>query len=499
MAELLPSPKWRLPKNNGTPAANWVVFTYSTGGPVTRKATYTTAEATTSNGYSFTLDARGEADVWWDGLYYIEVYKSAAEGGGLVFTLDNYGSQSTATTTAPNAIINGSFENGVTGSGSPQDWGITTYTGSSFLVDTTSVAHGAHSAKGVSTGSGGAVLLTNAFTACSELESIFWRFFTKASVANMRNVVEILWYDSAQVYISSTSLYDDSATNPTSWTMFSGVSVPVATALYYRVQVTLGHPSVATVGSSWADGFEFGTAPRVETGNTWQKAQVFSAPITANGAIASNGALTVGAAGSLSLTNGSTGNVWTTGDVKLTLKTTADSGWVIMDDGTIGNAASAASTRANADTEALFTLLWTNTLDAWCPVVTGRGASAAADFAANKEITLPRMLGRALAVSGAGSTLTARVLAQYLGEENHTLTTAELASHAHQEQVSTDGLNAVAANLVTGAGGNAFSYPAATNTPAGASAVAINTATAGSGTAHNNMQPSSFLNVMVKL
>ena len=98
MAGLLPAAKWRLPKNDGTNAAGWVVKTYTTGGPVTGKATYTTAAAAVSNGAQFTLDARGEADVWWNGLYYIEVYKSAAEGGALVWSCDNYGSISETVT-----------------------------------------------------------------------------------------------------------------------------------------------------------------------------------------------------------------------------------------------------------------------------------------------------------------------------------------------------------------------------------------------------------------
>ena len=54
MAGLLPAAKWRLPKNDGTNAAGWVVKTYTTGGPVTGKATYTTAAATVSNGSQFT-------------------------------------------------------------------------------------------------------------------------------------------------------------------------------------------------------------------------------------------------------------------------------------------------------------------------------------------------------------------------------------------------------------------------------------------------------------
>ena len=52
-----------------------------------------------------------------------------------------------------------------------------------------------------------------------------------------------------------------------------------------------------------------------------------------------------------------------TGDGKITLKTTADPGWIMCNDGTIGSATSGSSTRANADTQALFTLLFNNVDD----------------------------------------------------------------------------------------------------------------------------------------
>jgi len=94
---------------------------------------------------------------------------------------------------------------------------------------------------------------------------------------------------------------------------------------------------------------------------------------------------------------------FSTGDVKLTLKTSADTGWVLMDDGTIGSATSGATTRANADTQTLYSLIWTNCIDQWCPVTGGRGASASADFSANKPLRLPKTLGRALAGYGTGT------------------------------------------------------------------------------------------------
>jgi hypothetical protein len=188
---------------------------------------------------------------------------------------------------------------------------------------------------------------------------------------------------------------------------------------------------------------------------------------------------------------------FTTGDVKITLKTVADPGWVLMDDGTIGNAASGATTRANADTEALFTLLWNNTSDAQCPVSGGRGASAAADFAANKTIALPKALGRALATYGAGAGLTPRVLAQITGVETHALSIAELPIHSHANTATTTATVNGTALLVNEASKGGTHYVQRTDAPVGT--VSMNNANTGSGAAHQNMQPTLFLNTMIKL
>ena len=97
----------------------------------------------------------------------------------------------------------------------------------------------------------------------------------------------------------------------------------------------------------------------------------------------------------------SLGLIPSTGDAKITWKKTAYSGWVLANDGTIGNGSSGATNRANADCQALFTLLWNNYSDILAPVIGGRGASAAADWAANKQIRLLRAAGRVLAGLGA--------------------------------------------------------------------------------------------------
>lgn len=184
---------------------------------------------------------------------------------------------------------------------------------------------------------------------------------------------------------------------------------------------------------------------------------------------------------------------FTTGDVKLTLKTVADSTWVMMNDGTLGDASSGAS-YAIATTANLFTLLYNNTTDSNCPLFTSggvgttRGAqgTAATAYANHCRLSLPKVLGRALAGAGAGSGLTNRAIASTFGEENHVLLAAELAPHQHNQQSNTI-LN-TGAPLAGGAGEPATGLGGVTDSGIGLSS-----------TPHNTMQPTSFLNVMIKL
>lgn len=181
---------------------------------------------------------------------------------------------------------------------------------------------------------------------------------------------------------------------------------------------------------------------------------------------------------------------FTTGDLILTMRNTAAAGWIVCDDGTIGSAASAATSRANADTEALFTLLWNNVGNTYAPVSGGRGASAAADFAANKTIGMTKLLGRALAIAGNGSGLTARSIGETQGAETHLLTAAEIPAHNHK-------IND-AFPIIEGAG-----WSRCLDTGDAARAVtrgSVNTQNnAGGGGAHNNMQPTAFVYAHIKL
>lgn len=189
--------------------------------------------------------------------------------------------------------------------------------------------------------------------------------------------------------------------------------------------------------------------------------------------------------------NGGTPTNWSaygpsTGDAKLTMKAAADYGWIVATDGTIGGVASNA-TYANANASALYALTWGGVSNTFAPILTNagvpttRGANAAADFAASKQLTLTKQLGRALIIAGAGAGLTARALGEILGEEAHSLTANENGPHTH---AGIPRLNVTAPALAPG------SIPYDLGGTSGSS---------GLGAAHNTMQPSTAWNIHIKL
>jgi hypothetical protein len=184
-------------------------------------------------------------------------------------------------------------------------------------------------------------------------------------------------------------------------------------------------------------------------------------------------------------------NDFRTGDVRTSLNDFTPFGWVPMNDGTIGSKTSGATARANRDTFPLYNLLWNNVVDMWAAVTGGRGASAVADFSANKPMTLTRALGRVIGGAGAGAGLTPRALGQFVGTENTILTTSNLPDHKHTASdtggnfvidqlpgivtIGLGGTNSTTSDRTGGIVGPPFSQP------------------------FSNMQPSAFMNMYIKL
>jgi hypothetical protein len=178
-----------------------------------------------------------------------------------------------------------------------------------------------------------------------------------------------------------------------------------------------------------------------------------------------------------------------TGDFRISLNNFTPYGWVVMNDQTIGSAASPATTRANIDTWPLYNLLWTNVGVSFAPMADGNpyGASAIADFSANRAITLTKTLGRAISNIGTPAFVggTNYVLGQVAGSQTQSLSIANMPAHNHP-----------GSNVPTGASAGTQSALEGT-APTGSVPAAI--ASQGSGTAFSIQPPMSFNNMFVKL
>ena len=111
----------------------------------------------------------------------------------------------------------------------------------------------------------------------------------------------------------------------------------------------------------------------------------------------------------------------------------------------------------------------------------GSTTFALPDLRGRTPVALDNMGG-----TDAGRLSVANTLGGSGGEELHTLTTAEMPSHAHAQVVAANaGTSAIRADFV--ADGNFSVYPQGTNT-----------GSTGGGGAHNNLQPYMLLNYIIK-
>jgi microcystin-dependent protein len=210
---------------------------------------------------------------------------------------------------------------------------------------------------------------------------------------------------------------------------------------------------------------------------------------------------------------------------------TAPQGWVLASGNTVGSALSGATERANSDTSYLFEVLWNSYSNSILVIQTSagapttRGVSAAADFAANKRMPTIDMRGRtavgkdnmggttASRVTAGESGITGTTLGATGGAQSHALSTAQLASHNHIQDNHNHAQNShahpITAQQETNSGG---SDHIAASTPGGTSsshstggfiatnvqAIATNQPE-GSGSTHQNTQPSIICNYILKL
>ncbi|QDP26250.1 hypothetical protein [Bradyrhizobium cosmicum] len=189
-------------------------------------------------------------------------------------------------------------------------------------------------------------------------------------------------------------------------------------------------------------------------------------------------------------------------------------GWVRCNGRTIGSASSGATERANLDAQALFQYLWS--ADANLAIGGGRGASAAADWAANKQLTLPDCRGRIVAsLDDMGNVAAGRLTATYFGAaatvlgasgggESLTLTAAQIPAHTHPNTLTDPGHTHTYQQPISfgasGAGAGILGSATSGNTGSSTTGITINNAAnTGGGNPHRTVQPTILATTFIKL
>lgn len=124
----------------------------------------------------------------------------------------------------------------------------------------------------------------------------------------------------------------------------------------------------------------------------------------------------------------------------------------------------------------------------------------------SSTFNLPDLRGGSPMGAGQGASLTNRTLGQSIGEKNHTLTTAEMASHSHgvTDPGHTHALPVTRVSSITPPGTD-YPYQGPSNTaypstaPTESSQIGASVGNAGSGGSHNNMHPYLTTRIVIKI
>ena len=237
----------------GETGNNWKLHTYIPG-TTDDKAAYQDKDGSTPHSNPIIL-TNGQATIWWDGVYDL---KLTDDNDVQKWTFSNFGSGEDVQNFGNYNLVNdGGFEDDANGDNHPDQWTVTEYADAGngagvVTVDATDQIEGAQSLKFTSQGDGGGYALSALFQV-REGAILFADWMMKSSTAGVRNVVEVVWYNKSQVQISTSSLYDDSATNPTSWTEKTGNATAPSTARFAAIRIYGCHSSDSTPGSTWYD------------------------------------------------------------------------------------------------------------------------------------------------------------------------------------------------------------------------------------------------------
>lgn len=237
---------------NGQILAGGKVYLYEPGGNKTDNAiaTYSDSALTTANTNPVRLSGSGRAEIWINRDADMRIEDRNDQ---LIFTLLNVNPDEVDTAAAGGLILNGGFEDDTDANNVPDNWTLVSESGSTNALITSESTEGEKSFRFISTGSGGGSLTTTDFFAVNETDDLKVTLDYRSTVAGVRNIVRVEWYNSAKASISNSDVLDEAVSNPTSFTSQSLTATPPANSRFAKLKLIGCDPSNSTVGNTIFD------------------------------------------------------------------------------------------------------------------------------------------------------------------------------------------------------------------------------------------------------
>ncbi len=198
------------------------------------------------------LDAAGKASVWVSRNVDVRITDGPNVDDPIILEELSVNPDQTGETDT-GLVPNGSFETDADVNDVPDGWTEVADSGSNNGIDTAEQSDGAQSFRFTSAGSGGGSLTTSDFFVVNDVDDLRVSFDMKSSVAGVRNIVRVEWYDASQVSISNTDVLDDAVANPTAWTPKNLIASPPTGAAFAKLKLIGCDSSDSTPGSTWFD------------------------------------------------------------------------------------------------------------------------------------------------------------------------------------------------------------------------------------------------------
>lgn len=248
------APRQQVQTGQGLPLAGGKVFLYIPG-TTDFITSYRDSALVTPHSNPVKLSGSGRVNIWISrdcDLRITDRTGAPSAEGNLILEELNANPDALGVEESGGLIQNGSFEDDADADTIPDFWTLVSEAGATNAIDTSESTDGAQSFRFTSSGVGGGSLITTNFFPVNDVDDLRVNFDLRSSLATVRNIVRVEWYDITMVSISNSDIYDSTA-NPLTFTAKTLAVTPPANARFALLRLIGIDPSVALAGSTFFD------------------------------------------------------------------------------------------------------------------------------------------------------------------------------------------------------------------------------------------------------